>query len=225
MAMGMTGGCGSALQGRSPGGASIDRWVQRFGGVDEGAAARVRQACQPVLRWVKDQPGFKGQPVSLFVLASDFPSAYAWPHGEIFVTRGLAALLTDNELAAAVAHELGHLIDGGQDEGVGLGGLRRGAWGFWGRTTPKPQTLDGDEQWVDIECRADAAGVKILTDAGLAPTAMTSMLKKLREAHRTRSTPGSGGGDSEGTSGGASGGTSGGAFERRIRLVEAAVKQ
>ena len=39
--------------------------------------------------------------------------AFAWPDGRIRVTRGLIDLLNDEELAAAVAHEIGHLLADG----------------------------------------------------------------------------------------------------------------
>jgi Zn-dependent protease with chaperone function len=39
--------------------------------------------------------------------------AWAWADGHIRVSRALVDLLDDNELAAALSHELGHLLDRG----------------------------------------------------------------------------------------------------------------
>jgi len=59
--------------------------------------------------------GVSENPVLFHVLESPGLRAYAWPDGNIFVTRGLMDVASDPELQAAVAHELGHLvIDKGQ---------------------------------------------------------------------------------------------------------------
>jgi predicted Zn-dependent protease len=134
-------------------------WVQRYGGLEGDAAAeQARQACEPVLRCIADRP------IHLSILASDSAGAFAWPGGEVFVTRGLARLLTDDELAAAVAHELGHLIDGRHVQCVA--------------------SLHGQPKRLDLESRADAIGLRLLAEAHLSPDAMASMLRKVRDAHR-----------------------------------------
>jgi Zn-dependent protease with chaperone function len=43
--------------------------------------------------------------------------AWAWPGGRIEVSRALIDRLDDEQLAAALAHELGHLLDGGHLHG------------------------------------------------------------------------------------------------------------
>ena len=40
-------------------------------------------------------------------------TAYGWRGGNLFLTRGLVDVMDDDELAAAVAHELGHLLGDG----------------------------------------------------------------------------------------------------------------
>jgi predicted Zn-dependent protease len=75
------------------------------------------------------------------------------------VTRGLMDLLNDDELAAAIAHELGHLInDGHLHTVVSLRGYCR---------TP------------DAEARADATGVELLRSRGINPGSMDRMLRKI----------------------------------------------
>jgi Zn-dependent protease with chaperone function len=96
------------------------------------------------------------------VSSSAGAGAYAWPDGRVLLTRGLVRLLDDEELAAAIAHELGHLIsDGHAHSVVALGGT--GSAG-------------------DAEARADAAGGRLLAETGYAAEAMPRMLEKVAAA-------------------------------------------
>jgi predicted Zn-dependent protease len=98
--------------------------------------------------------------VHVHVLDSSTIGAYGWPDGNLFVTRGLVDRLSDRELAAAIAHEVGHLLnDGHLDSVVSL----RGCY-----VSP------------DAEARADAIGVRLLASRGIGRDAMTSMLNKVR---------------------------------------------
>jgi Zn-dependent protease with chaperone function len=92
---------------------------------------------------------------------SDSPTlgAYAWPDGRICVTRALVRLLDDEELAAAVAHEMGHLLEGGHVRSVAA--------------------LSGAQGGADVELRADRAGAGLLARSGLRPDAMARMLEKV----------------------------------------------
>ena len=50
--------------------------------------------------------------IRFFVLDQPVANAHALPSGYVFVTRGLLALIDDEaELAAAMGHELGHVIE------------------------------------------------------------------------------------------------------------------
>lgn len=91
-------------------------------------------------------------------------TAFAWPDGRIHVTRGLVDLLDDEELAAAVAHELGHLLDDGH---------------LTGRFS-----LKGTARSQDAEARADVIGRQLLRQAGLPHESMKRMLEKVLPAHR-----------------------------------------
>ena len=85
--------------------------------------------------------------------------AWAWPKGPIHVSRALVDLVDDDELAAAIAHELGHL----QEDGTWRG--------------PRA-ALEGDAG-ADGEARADELGCRLLASRGLPPAAAVRLLEKL----------------------------------------------
>jgi Zn-dependent protease with chaperone function len=86
--------------------------------------------------------------------------AWAWGDGRIQVSRALADLLDDDELAAAVAHELGHLLAGGELPGY-------------------PAALAGAGEPSEPEERADRLGCRLLAARGIDPLAMARMLRKI----------------------------------------------
>ena len=139
-------GCGSV--------ASQTNWVRANGGVVQDARLNRAQSACEILGSSADRS------VCVHVLDSDSIGAYGWPDGNVFVTRGLVDLLTDQELTAAIAHEMGHLLnDGHLHTVVSLRGCC---------TSP------------DIEVRADSIGVRLLAEHGIGREAMTSMLNKVR---------------------------------------------
>jgi Zn-dependent protease with chaperone function len=85
--------------------------------------------------------------------------AWAWPDRRIRVSRALVDLLDDNELAAALGHELGHLLDRGD-------------------LPAPPVALLGGSGGDDLEVRADQIGCRLLAARGIAP-AMAEMLAKV----------------------------------------------
>jgi predicted Zn-dependent protease len=101
--------------------------------------------------------GLGGRSVRLAVGNSARPAAYSWPDGRVLVTRGLLRLLDEEQVAAAVAHELGHLVVGGH--------------------VSTPAALGGATAVRDVESRADAAGRELLRVAGYDPGAMARMLQ------------------------------------------------
>ena len=141
-------GCGTATESqrsswvRKHGGLADDRWQGRIG---VGGAQLVADSID--------------SPVAVRVLASDAVCAYSWPDGQVFVTRGLVEVLNEDELAAAVAHEVGHLLDGEHAVPV--------------------VSLQGVRGSTDSEERADAMGVQLLERQGIGPAAMSMMLTKV----------------------------------------------
>ena len=103
--------------------------------------------------------GSVSRPVCVLVTPSPRVGAYAWPGGQIVLTRGLVALLDEEELAAAIAHELGHLNDAGHAR--------------------PPAALSGRHAGPDAEYRADVAGCGLLEAAGYSRVAMARMLSKV----------------------------------------------
>jgi predicted Zn-dependent protease len=145
-------GCAQHVQQGVP-----ENWVLSRGGClgDAVYAGRVNQAYARLKCPAR---------TSVRVLASPEPAAYSWPNGEVFVTRGLLDLLDGEELAAAISHEVGHLLS--SDGRGGVLGLR------------------GHQKGLGAEVRADEIGTNLLTTAGIRPETMAAMLSKVRDAAR-----------------------------------------
>ena len=140
----------------------MERWTAQRGGVVEGPLpARLSAACDPLLHAVHSPV------IELRVLDADAVGAYAWAGGRVYVTRGLLALLDDDELAAAVAHEVGHLLDAGHLRAV--------------------HALDGCARHSDRETRADMLGTQLLEAAAYPRQAMVNMLQKVQAAQHADS--------------------------------------
>jgi len=145
LSLGATGCSTSALLERPP---AWHVWSQKYGGVLESAQpgdnARISRALATIA------PMCGCQHTSVRVLDDDAVGAFAWRDGSLFLTRGLLATMDDAELTAALAHELGHLVED----------VRRQS--------------DGD-----VEAHADAWGVGVLERSGLPARSMIRMLVKL----------------------------------------------
>lgn len=104
-----------------------------------------------------------GGELRIAVLDTPGLAAYSKPSGRLYLTRDLINALSDDELAAVLAHEAAHLL---------LDGHRHA----------RPAALVAPDASVGVESRADAVGCALLRRAGVCPTAMRSMLLKLRAA-------------------------------------------
>lgn len=103
-------------------------------------------------------------PVSYRIVSRAGLGAWAWPSGRIEITRDLVDRLDDDELTAALAHELAHLAT--------LAGVRKRASLA---SSSGADAAAGDA----LERAADRDGCATLASAGVPPQAMVSMLKKL----------------------------------------------
>ena len=137
---------------------------------------------------------------SFTVLDSDIVNAFATPGGYIYVSRGLLALADDEaELAAVLAHELGHVTAlhharrQGQTLLANLGLLAAGA--VAGAVAPGNERSIMDFGQIaatgvlrgfsrEHEYQADSLAIRYLSRAGYDPLAMARFLAKLRAHSR-----------------------------------------
>lgn len=132
-----------------------EKWALREGGFASQSAHERAQAALNVLQ-------YSSQNARVYVLESPGAAAYAWPDGSIFLTSALLDILEPQEIAAVIAHELGHLCD-----------------------RPRPShasALLGKAQRLDDESRADEFACDLLQSSGLAPLALASALRKVQLA-------------------------------------------
>lgn len=101
--------------------------------------------------------------LSVRVLSNDSMGAWTFADGSIFVTQGLTRILSDDELAAVLAHETGHLKAAGQSTSDGL-------------------AFDGAAGPAHCEERADDAGVALLKLRGIPAESLITALQKVRDS-------------------------------------------
>lgn len=140
------------------------------------------------------QGGVTGAEYSFHVLDMPTPNAHALPSGHIFVTRGLLALLDDEaELAAALAHELGHVARRHAAErerqrqtalDAAFAAARTSGSVAVGTSVAREGMLALRRYSRDQELDADRAGVGYIRQAGYRSDAMLSLLEKLRRQGR-----------------------------------------
>lgn len=101
--------------------------------------------------------------IAVRVLSNDSMGAWTFADGSIFVTRGLARSLNDDELAAVLAHETGHLQAAGQLMSPGM-------------------AFDGTAGPGRCEERADDAGIALLKLRGIPEESLVTALQKVRDS-------------------------------------------
>lgn len=141
----------------SPGMSSREKWVAGLGGVDASESRQRLEAARDRLL----PEGLRSQ-IKVEVLCASEPAAFSWDDGSVFATNGLLRLLNDDELAAAVAHEVGHV--------------------FNNRGGRQVLNLRGRSDAAAAEFEADAAGMSLIEQASIPPASMTTMLVKVRDA-------------------------------------------
>ena len=129
-----------------------------------------------------------------YVLDQPVANAHAMSSGYVFVTRGLLALMNDEaELAAAMGHELGHIVQrhaaqreqarkGVLDSAVDAA-LKSGSMTV-GRSVAREGLLQLRRYSRDQELEADRLGLGYITRAGYRGDAMISLIEALRRQSR-----------------------------------------
>ncbi len=131
---------------------SGQRWTRMHGGLDKGRSlALARMECNRLTCATLRQP------LQIFVLNTPRLVAYSWPNGRIYLSRALVKALPPTELAAAIAHEMGHLINGGNVHTI--------------------RALRGTNAPADVEMAADATGCRVLKAAKISRWNMVHMLR------------------------------------------------
>lgn len=124
--------------------------------------------------------------VHFFVVDSKEVNAVATPNGDIYVWRGLLGIVGDSEdeLAAVLAHELGHLVHDHFLRSIYLLSVLQAVFwffarplGFWGRQISARIIGSGYSKF--RERQADDLAFQLLKDAGYSPKAMIALFYKI----------------------------------------------
>lgn len=170
------------------GGDALPRDVERIVG-PAYAAPHLQAFVHRVGQRLVAQAGVPGS-YRFFVLDQAVANAHALSNGYIFVTRGLLALMDDEaELAAAIGHELGHLVERHatqreqarrvvMDAAVNAA-LKSGSVTV-GRSVARDGLMELRRYSRDQELDADRVGVDYITRAGYRSDAMITLIEKLR---------------------------------------------
>jgi Zn-dependent protease with chaperone function len=153
----------AGVSGCASGGAShVQRWAESRGGTLAAGPEhdRAQAALAPLIAC-----GAIQRPLTVAVLDCDDTGAYCWRSGAVYVTRGLLDRLDDDEVTAAIAHEVGHLlVDGHMPRTAALDGCRSAC---------------GAGAQEDSEIAADLLGRELLKMSGVSERALTRLLSKL----------------------------------------------
>ena len=128
-------------------------WLASHGGpADAALAPRVEAAARRLA------PEGLGRIERVLVAATDQVGAWSWPDGTVVLTQRLVERLADDEIAAVIAHEIGHLeLD----------------------DRPGPESLAGSSRGAPVEEAADRAATRILMTRDIDPTAVARMLRRV----------------------------------------------
>ncbi len=154
-----------------------------------------QQRVNMVGRWVASHTGRPDLPWTFGIIDDGEVNAFAAPGGYILVTRGMYVLLDgDAELAAVIAHELGHVVQRDHYEVIRKQELAKvGKDVAMSQVRPEGIAADFAHDYVkrngaavmmssldrDAEYRADEAAGVYLTRAGFDPLAFYSVLQKM----------------------------------------------
>jgi predicted Zn-dependent protease len=177
------------------------RLVSAFGGTVHNAA--LEDYLDGVLRKLAGASDQPGAPYRVTILNSPIVNAFALPSGDIYVTRGLLALADDEaEIAAVMAHEIGHVT---AHHAAQRAELERTALLFrrvskqvlstpdQGQDEAQRMNLSIAKFSRDQEFEADKIGIKVIAHAGYDPYAASRFLAALQRWSQRRTVPGAGG--------------------------------
>ncbi len=120
--------------------------------------------------------------ISIKVSDSDEANAYANINKEIYVYKGLLNYATtDEEIAAVISHEMGHIINGHNAKQTILNSLIANIIGDTSKSVGAAavQELSSTKLSRKDEFEADLSGVDLMVKAGYNPLAMVSVLNKI----------------------------------------------
>ncbi len=151
--------------------------------------------------WIADQSSRPDLPWRFGVLNTDSVNAFAAPGGNIFVTRGLLAILqSEAELAGVLAHEIVHVLERHhlnalrREKSIGLAAALSKHFSVTASASQHAQMLPAElkaklgEAGRQLyatgldrtdELAADRAGLQLAARAGYDPYALISVLQKL----------------------------------------------
>lgn len=156
--------------------------------------ADVQRRVNLVGRWLASQTSRPGLPWAFGVIDDGEVNAYAAPGGYVLLTRGMYELLADDaELAAVIAHELGHVVQRDHFEVIRKQQVRQAGKDAVLSRVDTPAATAWAMDYVDrhgasvlltsldreSEYRADVAAGVYLQRAGFDPLAFYSVLQKM----------------------------------------------
>ena len=151
---------------------------------DQAAQERVERLGR-ALATASDRPDL---PYTFKVLAVDEVNALALPGGPVYVFKGLADYMSDDELAGVIGHEIGHIVKRHSikqmEKSMGMGLVMLLLLG--GKALPlqslvQQAVMAGYSR--DDEREADYQGFLLTTKAGFNPYSMQLGLEKLAKVH------------------------------------------
>ncbi|WP_417828551.1 M48 family metalloprotease [Thalassospira sp.] len=171
------------------------KMVKEFGGeyTEKDLQAYVTEIGEKLVA-VSETPNEK---FTFTVLDSPVVNAFALPGGYVYITRGLAALATNEaELAGVIAHEIGHVVarHSAQRYSRGVltqilaGGLAVAVGNGAGDLIGAGASAYLKSFSREHEFEADMLGIRYITKAGYDPQAMATFLQKLRAHARLQAT-------------------------------------
>ncbi len=130
-------------------------------------------------------------PVNLYVLNHDMVNAFALPGGLVILFRGLIDAAEDaDEVAAVVAHEIGHVAARDPTRialrsagSIGVLGLLLGDFAGGSAVLFLTERLIQATYTQEAEAQADAFAHRTLSQAGIPPSALGRMFRRLRDRH------------------------------------------